>query len=59
MVVPLGRRLGMAVLAEGVETEAQAVRLRELGCDDVQGYLYARPMTLADLKEWLAARGSR
>ena len=59
MVVPLGRRLGMAVLAEGVETEAQAVRLRELGCDDVQGYLYARPMTLADLKDWLAARGSR
>ncbi len=59
MVVPLGRRLGMAVLAEGVETEAQAVRLRELGCDDVQGYLYARPMPLADLKDWLAARGSR
>ena len=58
MVVPLGRRLGMKVLAEGVETEAQAERLRELGCDDVQGFLFARPMMLADLKAWLAERGT-
>ena len=56
MVVPLGHRLGMKVLAEGVETEAQVVRLRELGCDEVQGYLYARPMPLADLLAWLAQR---
>ena len=58
MVVPLGRRLGMKVLAEGVETEAQAARLRELGCDDVQGFLFARPMMLADLKVWLAGRSA-
>ena len=46
----------MKVLAEGVETEAQVLRLRELGCDEVQGYLFARPMPLADLLAWLAQR---
>ena len=56
MVVPLGRRLGMKVLAEGIETEAQALRLRELGCDDGQGFLYARPMPLDELKRWLVGR---
>ena len=57
MIVPLGRRLGMQVLAEGVETEAQAAALRLLGCDEVQGYLYGRPMPLEDLWGWLAAHG--
>ena len=48
-------RLGMQVLAEGVETEAQAQALRALGCDEVQGYLYARPMPLAEFGAWLSA----
>lgn len=55
MIVPLGQRLGMQVLAEGVETEAQAQALRALGCDEVQGYLYARPMPLDQLTAWLRA----
>ena len=58
MVVPLGRKLGMKVLAEGIETEAQARRLGELGCDDGQGFLYARPMPIEELKLWLAGRAS-
>ena len=58
MIVPLGRRLGMRVLAEGVETETQAKLLRQLGCDEVQGYLYAKPMPQSDLTVWLAANGS-
>ncbi|MDD0813577.1 EAL domain-containing protein [Curvibacter sp. HBC28] len=53
MIVPLGRQLGMKVLAEGVETETQAQILRELGCDEAQGYLYARPMPLDQLQSWL------
>jgi EAL domain-containing protein (putative c-di-GMP-specific phosphodiesterase class I) len=37
------------VIAEGVETEDQLNRLRELGCDYAQGFLLARPMPAADL----------
>jgi diguanylate cyclase (GGDEF)-like protein len=43
-VIVLGRRLGMTVLAEGVETPAQAQYLLEHGCHQLQGYLYGRPM---------------
>ncbi|WP_367848144.1 EAL domain-containing protein [Rhodoferax sp. WC2427] len=56
MIVPLGHQLGMQVLAEGVETEAQADILRALGCDEAQGYLYAKPMVIGDLGPWLAQR---
>jgi len=54
IVVELGRKLGMNVLAEGVETAAQAALLRELGCDDAQGYYFATPMLLEDLLGWLS-----
>jgi EAL domain-containing protein (putative c-di-GMP-specific phosphodiesterase class I) len=42
-VVRLGHALGLAVVAEGVETPLQLTRLRELGCDRGQGYLFGRP----------------
>lgn len=42
-VVQIGRDLGVATLAEGVETEGQRALLRSLGCDLVQGYLIGRP----------------
>ena len=42
-VVRLGHSLGLAVVAEGVETPLQLNRLRELGCDKGQGYLFGRP----------------
>ena len=44
-VIGLGRSLGMEVTAEGVETTEQMQRLQALGCDNAQGYLYAKPMT--------------
>lgn len=43
-IIALGRRLGMTVLAEGVETPEQAQYLLEHGCHQLQGYLYGRPM---------------
>ncbi len=43
-IVNMARGLGMDVIAEGNETEQQADRLRSLGCERGQGYLYARPM---------------
>lgn len=46
----------MKVLAEGVENETQAELLRGLGCDEAQGYLYAKAMLLEDLVPWLNQR---
>jgi EAL domain-containing protein (putative c-di-GMP-specific phosphodiesterase class I) len=42
-IVELGRRLGIAVVAEGVETEADLARVRSLGCELAQGFLFAKP----------------
>ena len=44
-VIQLGHSLGLSVLAEGVETNAQLEVLRDLGCDEVQGFLMSRPVT--------------
>jgi diguanylate cyclase (GGDEF)-like protein/PAS domain S-box-containing protein len=46
-ILDLARDLGMSVVAEGIETEAQAVALRAAGCPAGQGYLYARPFPAA------------
>ena len=42
--VELGHALGLTVVAEGVETDAQLAHLRELGCDGAQGYLFSPPV---------------
>jgi EAL domain-containing protein (putative c-di-GMP-specific phosphodiesterase class I)/FixJ family two-component response regulator len=49
----LGQRLGVATVAEGVETLEDWALLRELGCDMAQGYLLARPMPADDLIGWM------
>lgn len=54
MVVQLGRNLGLAVIAEGVEDERQAQILHTLGCPLGQGFLFARPMTGEALVGWLS-----
>ncbi len=53
MIVQLGNNLGLSIIAEGVETEAQAKILLGLGCHEAQGYLYARPMRDKELYSWL------
>ncbi|OQA33021.1 MAG: Phytochrome-like protein cph2 [Betaproteobacteria bacterium ADurb.Bin341] len=53
MIVQLGHQLNMKVIAEGVETEQQRALLQGMGCDEIQGFLYARPMPLEDLLAWL------
>ncbi len=55
-VVGLGHAMGLAVVAEGVETLAQAEGLRLLGCPLAQGYLYGRPMPPAQLARWARER---
>ena len=49
----LGQRLGVATVAEGVETEEDWKLLRDLGCDMAQGYLLARPMAGEQLSAWI------
>jgi EAL domain-containing protein (putative c-di-GMP-specific phosphodiesterase class I) len=49
-VAGLARDLGIDLVAEGVETHAQAMQLGALGCDYAQGFLYSRPRFLADLR---------
>ena len=44
-IVALGRALGKSLVAEGIETEAQLRMLRELGCEEGQGYYFSRPLS--------------
>jgi diguanylate cyclase (GGDEF)-like protein len=53
-IVTLGHALGMKVLAEGVERDEQRVLLRLAGCDEMQGYLFARPGNAAAVERVLA-----
>jgi diguanylate cyclase (GGDEF)-like protein len=55
-IVALGRALGMSVLIEGVETEEQRVLLRLAGCNEMQGYLFARPGPAADVDRLLQSQ---
>ncbi|MBU3626754.1 EAL domain-containing protein [Polynucleobacter sp. JS-Safj-400b-B2] len=52
-MISMARGLGMDSIAEGVETEAQAQILREMGCDYVQGFLYAKPLSAEAFKKIL------
>jgi len=57
-MIRLAHELGMAVVAEGVETEEQARWLREHGCDFAQGYHFARPLSAAALEDFVRWRGA-
>ncbi len=52
-VVHLARVLGAQLVAEGIETAAQAAVTKALGCQYVQGFLFSKPMRLSGLGEWL------
>jgi diguanylate cyclase (GGDEF)-like protein len=51
----MARSLGLGVVAEGIETLEQATALGALGCDTVQGFLFAKPMRAAALVDWLCS----
>jgi len=54
-IINLARALGIAVVAEGVETEEQARKLKSLGCDEAQGYLFGRPLPAQEIADILSA----
>ncbi len=53
MVIGLAQKLNLATICEGVEIQEQVDYLQSLGCHDAQGFLYARPMPVADLINYL------
>ena len=57
-MVTLSHDLGYRTVAEGVETEAAAAILAEIGCEEAQGYHFARPMMEADFRRWFVAQGA-
>ena len=56
-VIALGQKLNLRVIAEGVETDDQLAFLRANNCDEVQGYLFSRPIPAREIEELLKARG--
>lgn len=55
-IVRLGQSLGLALIAEGVEEQAQADVLVELGCHEAQGYFYGKPMDVVQCTQWIHDR---
>jgi diguanylate cyclase (GGDEF)-like protein/PAS domain S-box-containing protein len=55
-VISLGHSLGMSVIAEGVSNEEQLAFLRANGCDEMQGYLYSRPLPFTELMRLLTEK---
>ena len=51
-VLDLARKLGMATTAEGVETEEQLSQLRQIGCTEVQGFLFDHPRPASEIRRW-------
>ena len=52
-IVALAKSLSLQVIAEGVETQAELELVRKFECDELQGYLLARPMPAAEFAAWL------
>ncbi|OGS91667.1 MAG: diguanylate cyclase [Gallionellales bacterium GWA2_60_18] len=52
-IIALGHSLGLSIIAEGVETTMQLDQLRKMGCDEIQGYLFSRPVPAGEMTQLL------
>jgi EAL domain-containing protein (putative c-di-GMP-specific phosphodiesterase class I) len=57
-IIGLGHTLGLQVVAEGVEREADAELLRAAGCDELQGFYYSRALPPAEAHAWMVAHAA-
>jgi EAL domain-containing protein (putative c-di-GMP-specific phosphodiesterase class I) len=55
-LIVMAHNLGLKVIAEGVETQAQAEFLLGEGCEEAQGFLYGEPISAVDFEKYLRAR---
>jgi EAL domain-containing protein (putative c-di-GMP-specific phosphodiesterase class I) len=55
-IIAMAHALGLKVVGEGIETEAQREALRRQGCDEMQGYLFSRPVPAPEFAPLLAAK---
>ena len=55
-LIAMAHNLGLSIIAEGVETAAQAAFLRNEKCEEAQGFLYAKPLSAADFEVYLRTR---
>jgi diguanylate cyclase (GGDEF)-like protein len=53
MIIGLGHKLDLTIIAEGIESEEQRTLLAELGCHEAQGFLFAKPLAADTLGQWL------
>lgn len=54
-IIILAKTFNIELIAEGIETQAQANKLCELGCFNQQGYLYSKPLSAQDFEQWIIA----
>ncbi|WP_102692233.1 putative bifunctional diguanylate cyclase/phosphodiesterase [Rummeliibacillus pycnus] len=59
LIVMMAKGLNFKVIAEGVETEAQKLFLQEIECDELQGYLMSRPLSVEDFEKLMASQNRR
>lgn len=57
-IIQLAHNLDLDVIAEGIEQQSQATLLKEMGCHEGQGYLFAKPMSITELLAFIAAHPS-
>lgn len=51
-IIAMAKRLGLGVVAQGIETEAQAMFVRSSGCDEGQGFLFSRPLPAGEMRRY-------
>jgi EAL domain-containing protein (putative c-di-GMP-specific phosphodiesterase class I) len=59
MIVSLAHTLGLRVVAEGVEDDEQVRLLKELGCDQIQGFFVSRPVPAEEIDQLLSAASDK